>query len=328
MGGLMDLNRFKNDNEIIHYLEAQMDKISILKECRLFREEQLQLSEELLNFRNCIEWLIRSNQVILNIKYALTKCLNYSANMLSPLEESENKRLYSYYLEDAVYRDLVLWDMLRQLLNEFYKCGVSETENISIFKFLKNKKFKIGDEKVSTILTYLKCNNHKYVRENLRNSFTHSVETTSPYIFHRKINGKIQAQMEHMLTTHPFENIKYIIMDMLKLVEFFNEIVKQMYEYRNDNFILLKIVTIMPCGKNIDDSSHWNLGILKEKFEQIIVPCEKPCDKANTYNGVCVCKPKKIHYKRIHSEQEQAYKIFVPVMTFEEMQSAFGEKSS
>ncbi len=324
----MDLNTFKNDDEIIHYLETQLDKISILKECRLFREEQLQLSEELLNFRNCIEWVIRSNQVISNINYALTKCLNYAANMISPLEETENKKLYSYYLEDAVYRDLVLWDMLRQLLNEFYKCGVSETENISIFKFLKNNKSKIGDEKVSTILTYLRCNNHKYVRETLRNSFTHSVEATSPYIFHRKINGKIQAQMEHMLPTHPFENINYIIMDMLKLVEFFNEIVKQMYEYRNDNFILLKIVAIMPCGKKVDDSSHWNLGILKEKFEQIIIPCETPCDKANTYNGICVCKPKEIHYKRIHSEQEQAYKILVPVMTFEEMQSAFGEKSS
>ena len=94
----MDLSTFKNDEEIVQYLEAQLDKINTLNECRLFREEQMQLSEKILNFRNCIEWIIRSNQVITNIKYALTKCLKYAVNMASPLEETENKKLYSYYL--------------------------------------------------------------------------------------------------------------------------------------------------------------------------------------------------------------------------------------
>ena len=60
----MDLSTFKNDEEIVQYLEAQLDKINTLNECRLFREEQMQLSEKILNFRNCIEWIIRSNQVI------------------------------------------------------------------------------------------------------------------------------------------------------------------------------------------------------------------------------------------------------------------------
>lgn len=92
----MDLSTFKNDEEIVQYLEAQLDKINTLNECRLFREEQMQLSEKILNFRNCIEWIIRSNQVITNIKYALTKCLKYAVNMASPLEETENKKLYSY----------------------------------------------------------------------------------------------------------------------------------------------------------------------------------------------------------------------------------------
>lgn len=322
----MDLNTFKNDEEIVSYLKAQLDKINTLNECRLFREEQMQLSEEILNFRNCIEWIIRSNQVISNIKFALSECLKFSTNMISPLEDTENKKMYSYYLEDAVYRDLVLWDMFRQLLNEFYKCGYSETESINIFKFIRDNKDKIGDTKSDNILSYLNSSDHKLVRETLRNSFTHSIEATSPYIFHRNINGKIQPQMEYILPNHPFENLNYVIEDIIKLIDFFNEIVKEMYEYRNDNFILLNIVAIMPCGKKIDDSSYWNLGILKEKYEQIIIPCETHCDKANKYNGNYVCKPIEIHYKRIHSEQEEIDKILIPTMTFKEMESEFGEK--
>lgn len=322
----MDLSTFKNDKEIVQYLEEQLNKINTLNECRLFREEQMQLSEEILNFRNCIEWIIRSNQVISNIKFALSKCLEFATKMISPLEDTENKKMYSYYLEDAVYRDLVLWDMFRQLLNEFYECGYSETESISIFKFIKENKSKIGDTKANNILTYLKSSDHKHVRETLRNSFTHSIEATSPYIFHRNINGKIQAQMEYMFPNHPFENLNYVIMDILKLINFFNGIVKEMYEYRNDNFILLNIVTIMPCGKKVEDSSFWNLGILKEKYEQIIIPCETHCDKANKYNENYVCKPTEIHYRRIHSEQEEVGEILTPTMTFTEMESEFGEK--
>ena len=124
----MNLNTFKNNKEITQYLEKQLEKIHTLNECRLFKEEQLQLSEEMLHARNCIEWIIRINQIIINIKYGLTKSLKYAEAMLWPLEETENKRLYSYYLEDCVYRNLVLWDMFGQLLNEFYKCGYSESD--------------------------------------------------------------------------------------------------------------------------------------------------------------------------------------------------------
>ena len=132
----MNLKTFKNDAEIVRYLKSQLENIGTLNECRLFKEELLQITEEMILFRNCIEWVIRSNQVIENIKYALRTCLEFTEKMLWPLEETENKRLYSYYLEDAVYRDLVLWDMFRQLLNEFYRCGYSESDNVSIFRFL------------------------------------------------------------------------------------------------------------------------------------------------------------------------------------------------
>ena len=197
----MDLSVFNNDEEIVQYLKTQIKIIDTLNECRLFKEEQLQLSPEILHFRNCIEWIIRSNKIILDIKYALTQSLKFIEGMSWPLEETENRRLYSYYLEDSVYRNLVLWDMFRQLLNEFYKCGYSECTQISIFKFLKEKKTEIGKQKADEILNYLNSSEHKMVRETLRNSFTHSLDATSPYVFHRNVKGKIIPQMEYLMPT-------------------------------------------------------------------------------------------------------------------------------
>ena len=319
----VDLSTFKSDEEIIQYLKENLGEIDTLNECRLFREEQLQLSDEILNFRNCIEWLIRLNQVIINTKYALTRSLEFAESMSLPIEETENKRLYAYYLEDAVYRNLVLWDMFRQLLNEFYKCGYSESDNISIFKFLKEKKSEIGDIKVNRILHHLNSSDHKRVRDTLRNSFTHSVEATSSYVFHRNIDGKIKPQTDYLLPSHPFENLKFVIMDILTLIKFINEIASEMYEYRNTNLILLEVTTVMPCGKVIDDSEHWNLGMLNDKYEQIIIPCDIPCDKANTYKEMSVCKPVKVNYQRINSTQKETSGELIPTMTFSEMETTF-----
>ena len=78
----MDLNAFNNNEEIILYLKESIKNITILNECRLTKKEQLYVSEDVIHFRNCIEWIIRSNQVISNIKYALTKCLEFAQSML------------------------------------------------------------------------------------------------------------------------------------------------------------------------------------------------------------------------------------------------------
>lgn len=321
----MTLKEFRDDKEIIQYLKTQIGKIDTLNECRLFREEQLQISEEMLYFRNCIEWIIRSNQIIVNIKYALTRCLKFSEAMSWPLEETENKRLYSYYLEDAVYRNLVLWDIFKQLLNEFHKCGYSEKNNINIFDFLKEKKLEIGNTKVDNILNYLDSQHHQMVRKTLRNSFTHSVEATSSYVFHRNASGKIQPQIDYLLPNHPFENLNFVIMDALKAIEFVKELVNEMYEYRNTNLTLLEVETVMPCGKEVADPEYWSLGILKEKYEQIIIPCETPCEKSHLFNGNCVCKPTNVNYHRINSKDEQTSGVLIPKMTYAEIEAKFGK---
>lgn len=321
----MDLNKFDSDAKIIKYLQSQIDKISSVDECRLFREEQLRISEEMIYFRNCIEWLIRSNQLIENIKYALTQCTAFAKSMEWPLEETENKRLYAYYLEDAVYRNQVLWDMVKQLLNEYYKCGYAENDNISIFKFLKDNKIELGVKRATKLLNYLNCAEHKMVRNDLRNSFTHSVDTTSSYVFHRKINGKIQPQLEYVIPKHPFENIECVIKDTIRLIEFIKEVAKEMNNYRNDNLALYQVTTIMPCGKRIDDIDYWNLSMLREKYERMFIPCDDLCEKAHTYNDINVCKPVSVCYNRINTKQGKCDGVITPEKSFEEIQELFGE---
>ena len=129
------MRQFETDNEIREYIEKSIDAIEFLNECRLYKEEQLQITEDVMRIRNSIEWIIRINKVIHNFTYAVIKSYEYAKLMESPLEETENSQMYSFYLEDAVYRDIVLWDLLRQFLNEFYECGYEVDDEINIFSF-------------------------------------------------------------------------------------------------------------------------------------------------------------------------------------------------
>lgn len=321
-GGRMNLSSFKSDEEIIAFLQAEIDSINKINECRLFREEQLQLSEEMMHFRNCIEWLIRSNMVIKNIKYALNSCLGYAKEMGIPTEETQNKDMYAYYLEDSVYRVLVLWDMFRQLMNEYFKCGYTEHENISIFRFLKEKGSVIGATRATEISNYLATQEHKNVREYLRNSFTHSVEATSTYIFHRKHNGLVKPT-GNWLPKHQFENIYDVVMDTKQLLIFINKLVSELYKYRNEKFALFNVTTTMPCGLVINDDENWNLEFLKDNFERVIIPCENPCEKANEYDGIKVCRPTNIYYCRINTCAGKLDGILTPTKSFEDIEKEF-----
>lgn len=315
----MRLEDFESNDAIIAYLETQMTKICPLNECRLSKDEQLQLSDEIIHFRNCIEWIIRSNQVIVNIKYALEKCLGFGKFVQTPFEVSENKRLYSYYLEDAVYRTLVLWDMFKQLLNEYYSCGYAETENVTIFKLLKSKQTYIGTDRTNRIINYLNKDSHKKIRNELRNSFTHAVEPTSQFVFHRELSGKIKPQINLSFLDHPFENIAAICKDIHELKAFMDDVINEMYEYRNNKLILLEVSCIMPCGKILTDPDPWNLGILKENYERIINPCDTHCANAKLNNELYVCRPTSISYRRMIEGSSNINGDLTPMLNFEEM---------
>lgn len=322
----MDLNEIESDEDVVKYLAATIAKISPLKEHRLFKEEQLQISEEVMSYRNCIEWIIRANGIIHNIKYALIQSLSYAQKMQSPLEETENKVMYSYYLEDAVYRDIVLWDIYRQLLNEYYKCGYSENEEISIFAFLKAKKNTIDPTKADPILKYLKSKKHQKVRKDLRNSFTHSVEATSPYIFHRTIDGKMQPEIERIFPDHPYNNINVVVDDVLVLISFIENTTCEIKKDLLTKIALYCVSITLPCGKVEKDHDLWNLYLLNEHAERIFISCSTPCSSAHTYKGQYVCKPVNICYYRIHSQPGEYDGTITLIMTFSDVEKICQEE--
>lgn len=220
------MQQFNLDKDIMEYIEKGIGSIKLLNECRLYREEQYQITEEVLKVRNSTEWIIRINKVIANFVYAITKSYEYAKVMDNPLEETENSQMYSFYLEDAVYRDIGLWDMFRQLVNEFFECGYDVGEQVNIYSFLKNSsvKRKIGNSEARRLKEYLESEEHQEVRIKLRNQFTHSLDGTSSYIFHRIDNeGKIQADKDgtefmntsRLVTIKFFNGIGFVFIVML-----------------------------------------------------------------------------------------------------------------
>lgn len=52
------MRQFNSDKEIKEYIEKGIGSINILDECRLYREEQLQITEDVMRARNSTEWLL------------------------------------------------------------------------------------------------------------------------------------------------------------------------------------------------------------------------------------------------------------------------------
>lgn len=157
------MQQFHSDKGIKEYIDEGINSIELLNECRLYKEEQFQLTEDVIRARNSTEWIIRINKVIENCTYAIIKSYEYAKLMKCPLEETENSKMYSFYLEDAVYRDIVLWDLLRQFLNEFLKCGYAIKDEMSIFLFLNNPKVrkKLKNSEIKKLKKYLNSQNIK-----------------------------------------------------------------------------------------------------------------------------------------------------------------------
>lgn len=322
------MQTFNTDKEIKEYIEKNIDAIGLLDECRLYKEEQLQITEEVIRIRNSIEWIIRINKVIHNFTYAIRKSYEYAQLMESPLEETKNSQMYSFYLEDAVYRDIVLWDLLRQLLNEFFECGFAVDDEISIFSFLSKADVirKIGNTNVRKLKSYLKCAEHIEVRTKLRNQFTHSLDRTSSYIFHRVNDGKMQADLSNMFPTHPYENIVLVLDDIQKYFHFAKKYIGKIEKFLINHIMIVTLECNLKCGKVSEDMGHWNIGAVHEKAEQILNPCGNPCDYAIEYEGSFVCKPLSVNYCRIN-EKDKKYKGKIELhMNYAEMKRNYLEE--
>ncbi len=266
------------DEEIISNLNNKIEKINNLEEELLFKREQVQLTTECIKYRNCIEWIIHCNELLFEIKYALKNCLEYAKNTPNPLKESKEKKLYSFYLEDSAYRDLVLWDIYAHLVAEFYSFNTFDFHKAGAYQFFKNKKIQniLGQD----IALYMESKEHKTVRKEIRNSFTHSIGPTGTFIFHKKINGKIKPTLDNLLPRHPFDNINFVVSDVLKLNNYLENTNKKIINYGKNYVFLYHALIKSPCERQKPvflTQEYLPLYKIKKEIKKFRCLCDYPC---------------------------------------------------
>jgi hypothetical protein len=310
------MDRFKDDNEILKYISGRLEGIGLFEEHRLYKEEQIQGSMN-TNFkvRNSVEWIIRMNKILKFIVLSLSESLKYSMEIENPIEESELNDIYSYHLENSVYRVLVLWDMYKQLVNEFYSVGFSRHENYSIYKLIKRL---ISENVWTEVRTknlddYIDSKEHQYVRDYLRNSFTHSVDPTSMFIFHDlDEQGIVTPDLSNIIPRRPLENITRVLDDVVKATVFINEVNKEIADVVNNTLILVEPTAILRCGRE-EKLPTSNIGVLIENKELIGICAEKDhckgCKYLIKYEDKNTCKPKVIKCQRIYEDAETTIEI-------------------
>lgn len=304
------MENFKNDNEIIQYFE---DKITGFKEFEkhlLYREEQILADKNIFRIRNSNEWIFRINNIIIQLKYSLKNSMKFAKLVCNPIEESKEKQMYSYYLEDSVYRTILLWDIYKQLVNEFYSLGFNRHAQYSIFKMLKRIKSKKrwDKERYCSLEKYLNSKKHKNVRQYLRNKYTHSVDPTSMIVFHdENENGIITPDIDNIIPKHPYENIIDVIDDLSILIDRIEYINEEIKGELINKLMLVRATAVLPCGIN-ETLPLSNMGELFELYNDIGVYAKYRncigCNNVRIYEGENTCKPIRIDYNRIHEEDE------------------------
>lgn len=310
------MDRFKNDEEIINYIKNSLESLEYIELHLLYKAEQFQGDMKLLfRVRNSIEWIIRMNKVLKFINMSLNGCIKFAEKLHSPIDENEIKNMYSYYLENSAYRVLVLWDLYKQLVNEYYSVGFSRHEEYSIFKLLS----KIRREKVwrrkdtQKLYDYLNSDKHLYVRNYLRNKYTHSTDPTSTSVFHDfNKNGFIKPDTENIIPHHPFENIVMVIDDLKMLILLINEVNLKIKNDVYNELIIVEPTALLRCGKE-EKIKPCNIRELLDVKEQIGKIVEDDvclgCEFIIDYEGQKTCKPKKIRYRRINETEEMIIEI-------------------
>ncbi len=302
------MENIKNNYDAEKYIEKLLDNINRIEEHRLYREEQMQVNhfDEIASYRNCIAWIIRINKIIDFIKYAIINAYKYSKNICSPIEKSGKKDMYTFYLEDAVYRVMVCWDMYKQLINQLYNVGKKIDDKYSIYKLIKeiNKISGIYKEKFKEVEIYLNSTEHKKVRDGLRNSFTHNIDPTEINIFHY-INeeGLLQVNDIGVLPNHPYENLILVLSDIKKLLKFIERENECILSKLENKIMLVEVTMYFKCGKctynkevmNISDLMN-NLDTIRSVLKEKCYNCNNLIDEGEYFS----CRPKKIKFNRVN----------------------------
>lgn len=298
-----------SDIEIYELIKETLKEINLIEENRLYRDEQLFMDS--IKIRNCVEWEIRINYLIEEIVYAINNSCLFAQKMIYPIDNTNEKKMYEYYLTDAVFRLITLWDVYKQLINEFYDVGFNLEDNFSIFNLLKMMKKKSiwNPAKLDALTNYLNSDEHKAVRIDLRNRYAHSFDSTNQYILHKKnANGFITPNFDIFnLPKHQIENIVDVLNDFLKLLYFIKEDNAEINKYLRREVMLVSFELIANCGKCI--SGNANIADFLDRSENYMVICDDnsklDCEHIKEAEGKKICKPVKIIYSRINEPHEK-----------------------
>lgn len=125
-----------------------------------------------------------------------------------------------YYVENAVFRTVILWDFLAQLYNEYFGLGLKR-KDVSYKRLFKSQK---NEDLANRIHTYLEIDNgevkghHKFVSK-YRNKMTHrnspNIMTLSSYDFN--LNLPMLTVNYHVIKD--YENVSLFIRELLDIIE-------------------------------------------------------------------------------------------------------------
>lgn len=296
---------FKTDKEIKNHLEQEINKIESLSECRLHREEQFSLKEGIFKFRNLIERIIRANSLIEDIKFSLLESLKYAEFIKTPFDESFEKKRCSYFISNAVYREIILWDIFKHFLSNFYGVENLVAENESIYKTLK----RIKNVELKKIKDYINSPKHQVIRNDLRNEYSHSSDPMMLTIFHNEIDGIIKPDIRTSALTHPFEHVQNIIDDLEELILFFKLYIEKLNKDLYEKYALYDIYLITSCNSEVKDSSYYYENLQEVKGNIYVCCSEKKCEHLRKIENNEVCKAKEVFYNRIYSSEEDKKKL-------------------
>lgn len=305
--------RFNNDKEVIKYISTTIKEIEYLVEHRLYKEEQILgiQNYSALKVRNCLEWIIRINNTLKFLKLSLGESLKFAIKMKLPIEETEEKQWYTYHLENACYREMIIWELLKQLLNEFFDLGFDKKDDFNIFNVTKNMLSNDETQKKLSkeIFKHLKGDIHDYVRKYLRNSFTHSTDPTCINYFHEiQANGLISPTLDMMFPDHQFEALIKICDDLKQALNFLNKVNDSIEEVVVNEVMMVQPYLELKCGKRGKIKNRLMISTLKEislinftcGFDECSTCKYKIIDDKEEY-----CYAKKIIYCRIYEIEKE-----------------------
>lgn len=161
-----------------------------------------------------------------SIKYAYSEAVQKDFSLLKT--ESEEEHFAFYYIENALFRISILWDMLAQLYRLFYNIEVPKEKvyykNIFNPSLEFSNKFKV---KATEIHNYIKQDNDTDCEGEWKGNHTFSNDLRNKMTHRNSPNVDAMSDYDINLKDHPAFQLKRIIEDYVVVSQYIKEILDE-----------------------------------------------------------------------------------------------------